>query len=151
MGTADRDYRITVTGTRKRSGEPAPLRTFLWDNRYRRWSLDTQYLNDRHLGKDDPAGADKMVDAIQSRGRLGLNRDTWHLAKGVVVPIRTMSVILDAASSRSSESMVSRSRIRETYAPAARSALHSLSGLCRCSSSHMDTGPLSRIRQCGPG
>ena len=68
------------------------LRTFLWDNMSQRSSLDTQYLNDRHLGKDDPAGVDKVVAAIQSRrhGRLNLNRDTWHLAERVDVSINTM-------------------------------------------------------------
>jgi hypothetical protein len=98
MGTADRRPRIAVTGTRKRSGRPIRLHVFLKDRDSQSWSLDTAYLNERHLGKGDPAGADKVISTIRSRrhGRLGPNRDAWHLAEGVDVPISIMSVILDA-------------------------------------------------------
>jgi len=92
------EYRIRVTGTRKRSGKkPPPLRTFIWDRTTRNWSLDTQYLN-RRLGRGDPADVDRVISARFSRrhDRLGPNRDAWHLTQGVDVPIRTMTVILDA-------------------------------------------------------
>ena len=83
MGTAGREYRITVTGTRKRGSRPVRLRTFLWDNMSQRWSLDTQYLNDRHLGKDDPAGVDKVVAYPSTRCAVPARALVWGFRGGV--------------------------------------------------------------------
>ncbi|MEY8013836.1 hypothetical protein [Mycobacterium servetii] len=99
MGTAaSRDYRITVTGTATRTGRPVRLRTFLWESTSGRWTLDTAYLNER-FDSGDPTYANKVIGATLSRdhGRLALNREAWHLAEGVDVPIFLLAVILDAA------------------------------------------------------
>lgn len=86
-----------MTGTRNRTGEPVPLRNFLWDKATRTWHMDTQYLN-RRLDSGDPAAVDEVISAMKSRrhGRLASDGTVWHLTAGVDVSVSVMSFILDA-------------------------------------------------------
>ncbi len=96
LGTGAREYRVRVTGTKKRTGATVFLRTFVWTPMG--WTIDTSHLHSR-LDSDDPGAADQVISATLSRrhGRLGENRDTVHFGRGVDVPYGVLSVILDAA------------------------------------------------------